>query len=131
VSGGGHWGGGLWISSRDHARFGYLHLRRGRWAERQLLSEGWVDTATGPAAANPIYGCLWWLNTGRARFPSAPESSYFALGAGTNLLWIDPLHDLVVVVRWIDPTAADGFIGHVLGAVNSLPAEEDVERRPA
>ena len=29
VSGGGHWGGGLFISSRDHARVGQLVLRRG------------------------------------------------------------------------------------------------------
>src|SRR3546814_5434034 len=32
VPGGSHWGGGLWIDSRDHARFGYLILRRGVWA---------------------------------------------------------------------------------------------------
>jgi CubicO group peptidase (beta-lactamase class C family) len=123
VSGGGHWGGGLWISSRDHARCGYLHLRRGRWRERQLLSERWLDTMTEPAAANPLYGCLWWLNTGRALYPSAPASSYFALGAGRNLLWIDPEHDLVAVVRWIEPDAADGFIGHVLAAVGSSSDE--------
>ena len=30
VSGGGHWGGGMWISARDLARLGYLSLRRGR-----------------------------------------------------------------------------------------------------
>ena len=32
VSGGGHWGGGMFISSRDHARFGLLFLRGGTWA---------------------------------------------------------------------------------------------------
>ena len=31
VSGGSHWGGGLWASTRDHARFGYLFLRNGNW----------------------------------------------------------------------------------------------------
>jgi hypothetical protein len=35
------------------------------------------------------------------------------------MIWIDPDHDLVTVVRWIDPTAVDGFIGHVLTAVRS------------
>src|SRR5690606_34217452 len=39
VSGGGHWGGGVWISTLDHARFGYLHLRRGEWNGQQILSE--------------------------------------------------------------------------------------------
>ena len=31
VSGGGHWGGGMVISSRDLARFGLLFLRKGNW----------------------------------------------------------------------------------------------------
>jgi CubicO group peptidase (beta-lactamase class C family) len=117
VSGGGHWGGGMFISTRDHARFGYLHLRRGRWDERQLLSERWIDLATTPCAVNPSYGCMWWLNTDRARFPSAPASSYFALGARENVVWVDPEHDIVAVVRWIGPKATDGFIERVLAAV--------------
>jgi len=119
VTGGGHWGGGLWINSRDHARFGYLHLRRGRWRDQQLLSEAWIDTETMPSTANPGYGCLWWLNAGQPRYPSAPASSYFAIGWGTNLLWVDPEHDLVAVARWIDAGAVDGFLGHTLAAITS------------
>ena len=118
VSGGGHWGGGLFISSRDHARFGYLHLRRGRWRDRQLLSERWIDLATTPCPVKPIYGCMWWLNTDRARYPSAPASSFFALGARENVVWVDPEHDLVAVVRWIDSAATDGFIQRVLAAID-------------
>jgi CubicO group peptidase (beta-lactamase class C family) len=34
VSGGGHWGGGLWASTRDLARFGQLLASRGRWGEK-------------------------------------------------------------------------------------------------
>jgi CubicO group peptidase (beta-lactamase class C family) len=117
VSGGGHWGGGVQVSTWDHARFGYLHLRRGRWNDRQILSDEWIKTALTPVAANPSYGCLWWLNTDRVRFPSAPESSFFAIGAGTNIIWIDPEHDIVAVVRWIDSTAVDGFIAQVLAAL--------------
>jgi CubicO group peptidase (beta-lactamase class C family) len=117
VSGGGHWGGGVQVSTWDHARFGYLHLRRGRWGDRQILSESWIDTATTPVAVHPVYGCLWWLNTGQAQYPSAPASSFFAIGAGSNIIWIDPAHDIVAVVRWIDSAAMDGFIGHVLSAL--------------
>ncbi len=103
VSGGGHWGGGLFISTRDHARFGQLFLRRGRWGDRQLLSEAWVESATTPTDIQPVYGYMWWLNTGRAQFPSAPETSFFALGAGsTSVIWVDPDHDIVMVTRWVD-----------------------------
>lgn len=103
VSGGGHWGGGLWASTRDHARFGYLMLRRGRWKDQQILSDAWVDEATTPVDMQPNYGFMWWLNTNQAQFPAAPESSFFALGAGsTNVIWVDPEHDIVAVTRWID-----------------------------
>jgi len=41
----------------------------------------------------------------------------FALGAGSNIIWIDPEHDLVTVLRWINKTAVDGFLGRLLAAV--------------
>ena len=114
VSGGGHWGDGLFISTRDHARFGLLFLRRGRWKDRQLVSEKWIDGATTPTDVQPRYGYMWWLNTGKQQWPSAPESSYAALGGGGNVIWISPEHDLVVVVRWLDNQAHDKFLDAVL-----------------
>jgi CubicO group peptidase (beta-lactamase class C family) len=117
VPGGSHWGGGLWMSSRDHARFGLLIGRGGRWDGRQVLPESWISETRRPCAINPEYGLLWWLNTGRALFPSAPESSYAARGAGSNLIWLDPEHELVVVVRWIDAASVDGFLGLILESV--------------
>lgn len=101
VSGGGHWGGGMQISTRDHARFGLLYLRRGRWRDQQLISEEWIDKATTPGDVNPLYGYMWHLNPDKKRLPSAPESSYMATGGSANRIWVDPEHDLVVVVRWI------------------------------
>jgi CubicO group peptidase (beta-lactamase class C family) len=118
VSGGGHWGGGMFISALDQARFGYLTLRRGRWGGRQLLSERWVRLALTPTPAQPTYGFMnWFLNTERKLWPSAPASSFAHLGNGTNLVWVDPEHDLVVVARWIENGAVDEFLGKVLAAV--------------
>ena len=57
VSGGGHWGGGLFISTRDHARFGLLHQFGGEWGGEQLLPEGWLEIATEPSPTNNQYGC--------------------------------------------------------------------------
>ena len=62
VSGGGHWGGGLFISTRDHARFGLLHQFGGEWGGERLLPEGWLEIATEPSPTNNQYGCMWWLN---------------------------------------------------------------------
>jgi CubicO group peptidase (beta-lactamase class C family) len=117
VSGGSHWGGGIFIGARDHARFGLLVARQGRCADRRILSEAWIKDMLSPSPTNRSYGYLWWLNRGAARYPSAPADSVFAMGAGSNIIWIDPAHDLVAVLRWINKTAVDGFFARVLRAV--------------
>lgn len=119
VSGGSHWGGGLWASTRDHARFGYLLLRNGSWNGLQIISERWVQMATTATDVAPQYGYLWWLNTGRRTVPSAPESSFFALGSGGNVIWIDRDHDLVVVTRWLDLGQLDTFAKRVQEALKN------------
>lgn len=121
VSGGGHWGGGLWISARDHARFGLLHLRGGKWKDRQLLSSRWLDLATASSPTNERYGYMWWLNRGPERVaPSAPESVFYAAGGGGNYVWVDRANDLVVVVRWVPDLG--GVIERVMAALEPAPA---------
>jgi CubicO group peptidase (beta-lactamase class C family) len=78
-----------------------------------------VDELRRPSALNPGYGLLWWLNTGRAQFAAAPESSFFALGAGNHVIWIEPERDLVVVLRWILKTAVPGSVERLMAAVVS------------
>lgn len=118
VSGGAHWGGGLWISTLDHARVGQLMLNRGLWNGQRILSEAWVEEITTPCALNPSYGLLWWLNTAaQPTFPAANRSSFFGIGVGTNLIWVDPENDLVVVLRWIDSEAVDAFAGKLMAAL--------------
>ncbi|MGZ8471547.1 MAG: serine hydrolase domain-containing protein [Gemmatirosa sp.] len=119
VSGGGHWGGGMLISARDMARFGLLTQRRGRWKDRQILSDAWVARALTPTPAQPTYGFMnWFLNTDRKLWPSAPASAFAHLGNGTNVVYVDPEHDLVAVVRWIDNSAVDGFLQRLLASVD-------------
>ena len=110
VSGGSHWGGGIAIHAEDQARIGLLMLRRGVWEGRRLLPESWIAESLVPCALNPNYGLLWWLNTGRRRYPSGTETGFSATGAGGNITWVDPANDLVAVMRWMDPTSVDGFI---------------------
>ena len=118
-SGGGHWGGGMFINAYDQARFGYLTLRRGKWKEKQILSDEWVSMALTPTKAQDTYGFMnWFLNTEKKRMPNAPESSFHHVGAGANIVYVDPEHDLVVVARWIDGVAAmDELVRRVLGAM--------------
>jgi CubicO group peptidase (beta-lactamase class C family) len=120
VSGGGHWGGGMLISARDQARFGYLTLRRGKWRDTQILSEEWVKIALLPTKARDSYGFMnWFLNSGvEKQLPSAPSSAFFHLGAGTNMIYVDPENDLVIVARWIEREAMDGLVKRVINAIN-------------
>jgi CubicO group peptidase (beta-lactamase class C family) len=117
VPGGGHWGGGLMIGARDHARVGYLVLREGTWDGRAVLPASWIAELRRPSAVNPTYSLLWWLNTDRALYPSAPASGLLALGAGSHVIWVDRERDLIVVARWIDKLAVDGLLARILAAV--------------
>lgn len=119
VSGGAHWGGGMFISARDMARFGLLTLRRGRWGEEQILSERWISLATTPTPVQQTYGFMnFFLNTGRRPLPSAPEQAFYHLGAGNNMIYVDPVNDLVIVMRWISSLrAADGVVQRVLAGI--------------
>ncbi len=118
VSGGGHWGGGMFINAWDMARFGLLTQRRGMWGTQRILSDAWVTRSLTPTPAQPTYGYMnWFLNTDKKWMPSAPASSYGHVGNGTNLVFVAPEQDLVVVVRWIENRAIDEFLGKVMGSV--------------
>ncbi|AWT60250.1 MAG: hypothetical protein DF168_01453 [Candidatus Moanabacter tarae] len=100
VSGGGHWGGGIWINAFDHARFGLLYLRRGRWRNLQLLSQDWIGKTLTPCLINQDYGLLWWLNQNNTISDLASPQSFAARGAGGNIIFVVPERDLVIVLRW-------------------------------
>ena len=122
VSGGGHWGGGMFIHARDQARFGLFTLRKGRWGDQQLMDEKWFDMASTPSDANPTYGFMnYFLNVpnaeGRKGYPSAPSTAYSHRGAGTNLVYVDQENDLVVVARWISGGDIDELLSLVIGSI--------------
>jgi len=109
VSGGAHWGGGMWISARDMARFGYLTLRRGEWDGQQILSDEWVTLALTPTPVQQGYGFMnWYLRT-------EPHFAFSHNGAGPNIIYVDPEHDLVVVTRWVNGWY--GVVQRVLAAI--------------
>jgi len=121
----------MFIGARDMGGLGLLTVRRGRWKEKQILSEEWLRMATTPTTAQPTYGFMnFFLNTGRKYLPSAPASAFAHVGNGTNVVYVDPENDLVVVARWIENGAVDGFIGRVLASVSAPAAEGKGERPP-
>ncbi len=117
VPGGGHWGGGIVISARDLALMGLMVARGGTWNGKQILPKGWTEELVKPCPVAPFYGLMWWLNTNKRQFAAATERSYFALGWGSHIVWIDPDNDLVTVLRWIERKQAAGFVERLLGAI--------------
>jgi CubicO group peptidase (beta-lactamase class C family) len=118
VSGGGHWGGGMFINAWDMARFGLLTQRRGLWGDRRILSDAWVSMSLTPTKPQSTYGFAnWFLNTDRKWMPSAPASAFGHVGNGTNLVFVSPEQDLVIVVRWIENGAVDEFLRLALASL--------------
>jgi CubicO group peptidase (beta-lactamase class C family) len=118
VSGGDHFGGGLFINTIDQARYGLLFLRKGKWKDKQILSEKWVEESHQPSNANKSYGYMWWTNV-ENKFPGVPLSVYYAEGFGGNYIIIDKEHDLVVVARWLDTNKTGEFINLILRGIEN------------
>ena len=116
VSGGGHFGGGMFISSEDHARFGLLFLRDGIWGDERLISSDWIKKMRLPSENNSSYGYMWWLNRGQRKWDGLSENIYYGYGFGGNYVVVVPDHDLVIIARWIDSSKIGEFVNKVVGS---------------
>lgn len=118
VSGGGHWGGGMFINAYDLARFGLLSLHKGNWNGKQLITEKWILRSLTPTTVQPTYGYMnFFLNTDKKYFPAAPASAFAHVGNGSNIIYVDRDHDLIVVIRWIESKAVNEMIKKVLAGL--------------
>jgi len=103
VSGGAHWGGGLFIPARDLALIGQLFLDTGLCEGSRLLSADWIQQSWTPCPVKREYGYLWWLNEDQIPWPGAPFTGRSARGnGGRHLLWVDPARDLVLASHWTE-----------------------------
>lgn len=97
----------IWLSTRDMARLGYLMLRKGNWAGKQIVPREWIERITAPVTRLPDmnppfmregrvgYGYLWWVFDGPwAQGPY--EGAFTGMGAGGQYITVLPKLDLVV-----------------------------------
>lgn len=59
----------------------------------------------------------WFLNTNKKLYPNAPASAFAHIGNGTNVIYVDPEKDVVVVLRWIENAKIDEFIGKLNASI--------------
>jgi len=70
-----------------------------------------------PGPANDSYGFAnYFLNTGRKAMPDAPETAFYHLGNGNNIIYVDQANDLVIVARWMNSVRSMNAMVKVLTA---------------
>jgi CubicO group peptidase (beta-lactamase class C family) len=90
-------GGGLSLTPRAMAKFGYLYLQDGVWEGRQVVPAEWVEASVTPAQ----YGYQWWR---------LANGGYAALGFGGQRIVVVPDLDLVVVITGDFSGVTSGYL---------------------
>ncbi len=101
---------GLYTTVREFGKFGFLILNKGKWDDKQIVSEAWVEKATKTDSSVKMwaaYGYLWHVNLPyrlSSRFSKSamssdvlPADSFMAEGVEGQNIFIFPSQDLVVV----------------------------------
>jgi len=123
-------GYGIYLQPRDMAKIGYLYLRGGEWAGRQLLPKDWVATTFSPSVEMKIgtlrYANGWW---------TIPEKdAHMAVGFLRQLIVVLPKLDAVVVVTGRRHYPFEALIDRVVAAARAttaLPADAEGSDRLA
>ncbi len=85
---------GIMTTPREHARYCFLALHKGKWSNEQVVPESYYDFAWTPSKANASYGAQWWLH---ARHKFAPADFVSTQGAYNNCGYVLPSRDLIFV----------------------------------
>ncbi|MBA2278274.1 MAG: serine hydrolase [Chloroflexia bacterium] len=103
-------GFGLHLTPRDMAKLGYLYLRGGAWDGARIIPREYHTTATtvqsaGDSTGGTPYGYQWWVTD------ATGFDAYFALGFGSQYIYVVPELDLVAVtaVGFEEDTRPDQF----------------------
>jgi len=119
---------GLYLSSRDYAKLGYLYCKNGLWEGKQILPEYWVTDTRKPALESAQhYGYLFWRAYRYADAVGAkvPEDTYMATGLFQKYIIIIPSYNLVIVRLGEDLIEGDNgwdtaeFISRIILAVDN------------
>ena len=117
-----HTDGGLYMTPRDMARFGYLMLQDGKWDDEEIVSQEWVEDSTRThyqTSSGNRYGYQWW---------TLGQCGYAARGHYEQNIYVIPEADLVIVFTGNIPDdilpPTEGLIyRHILAACSDLPYE--------
>jgi len=120
--------GEMWLKPHDMAKFGLLYLNKGRWEDKQVVPESWVEASTRQHIdANLFkgYGYQWWID---------PSGYYLALGYLGQYIIVIPDKQMVVVFTsdlegknfYLPKKLLDQYI--IPAAVSSQPIPADFDQ---
>ncbi len=90
-------GGSIAVRSTDMLRFGYLFLKEGRWAKRQILPADFARLCGRSVKYNPHYTHSFNFNVNDdGHVKGAPKDAYWKGGSGGYAIYVVPSLDLVI-----------------------------------
>lgn len=87
--------GGLYLSTYDMAKIGYLMMNGGQWEGQQIVSKEWVEQSLRPAVQfneRRGYGYQWWIPEHR----DGQTRIFAGNGYGGQFLMVAPEYELIV-----------------------------------
>ena len=109
--------GGLCVTTRDLARFGQLHLQKGAMNGARILPEAWVrdfheqgdaevwDRGNfAPLMPGHHYRSKWYTDR------NDPHRPYMGMGIHGQMLFVDPVAQVVVARHSSQPLAVEGLL---------------------
>ena len=95
------------MSAEDMAKIGLLCLNKGRYNDKRVVSQQWIEEMTQPRTVESDnfrgmdYGYLWWIIDRNTNI-------YAAIGNSGNVIYINPKKNIVVsVASYFKPTVFD------------------------
>jgi CubicO group peptidase (beta-lactamase class C family) len=95
ISAGGY---GLSVRTEDIAKFGQLYLQKGKWQDKQLVPEAWVEEATARQTSNGSDPKSDWEQGYGYQFWRCRHGAYRGDGAFGQFCVVLPEQDAVVVI---------------------------------
>ena len=93
--------GGLFLTTEDLAKIGTLFLNKGKWNNKQIVSENWVSSSINPIvdSVDPEnkseigYGYQWWI----PQHKNGKSQIFAGIGYGGQYLMVAPEYNLIIV----------------------------------
>jgi CubicO group peptidase (beta-lactamase class C family) len=132
--------GGCCISAtlRDFGRLGLFAMseHNNKLKGQSVLPQNWMVETIQPSKAANNYGALWWRPNASENKNPKPTEPFAALGIFGQMIWVDPIENLVIVTNSAWPRATgknkESFYPYTYSFANALTAAlRDRKKNPS